>query len=103
GSGERIEHYETVRQHKDGTLMDVSLTVSPLRDGNGRIVGASKIARDITEQRRAAAALDKRASEQAALYQFTDRLFRAQSLDDIYDSALEAILQAVRCDRPSIL
>jgi len=102
-SGERIEHYETVRQHKDGTLMDVSLTVSPVRDGNGRIVGASKIARDITEQRRAAAALDKRASEQAALYQFTDRLFRAQSLDDIYDSALEAILQAVRCDRASIL
>jgi PAS domain S-box-containing protein len=101
--GERIEHYETVRQHKDGTLMDVSLTVSPVRDGNGRIVGASKIARDITEQKRAAAALDRHASEQAALYQFTDKLFRAQSLDDIYDSALDAILRAVRCQRASIL
>ena len=101
--GERIDHYETVRQRKDGTLMDVSLTVSPVRDGNGRIVGASKIARDVTEQKRAAAALDRRASEQAALYQFTDKLFRAQSLDDIYDSALEAILSALRCERASIL
>jgi len=102
-SGEPIDHYETIRQRKDGSQFDVSLTVSPVRDGNGRIVGASKIARDISEARHAAAALDKRASEQAALYQFTDKLFRAQSLDDIYDSALEAILSAIRCDRASVL
>ena len=102
-SGERIDHYETIRQRKDGTLIDVSLTVSPVRDGSGRIVGASKIARDISEQKRAADALDRQAGEQAALYQFTDKLFRAQSLDDIYDSALEAILHAVRCERASIL
>jgi PAS domain S-box-containing protein len=101
--GEQIEHYETVRQRKDGTRIDISLTVSPVRDGSGRIVGASKIARDITEIKRAAAALDRRASEQAALYRFTDKLFRARSLDDIHDSALEAILQAVRCARASIL
>ncbi|MGB9365020.1 MAG: PAS domain S-box protein [Xanthobacteraceae bacterium] len=101
--GERIDHYETLRQRKDGTLMDISLTVSPVRDDSGRIVGASKIARDVTEQKRAAYALDRRASEQAALYQFTDKLFRAQSLDDIYDAALEAILQAIRCERASIL
>ena len=48
-AGERIEHYETIRQHKDGSLIDISLTVSPVRDGEGRIVGASKIARDITD------------------------------------------------------
>jgi len=101
--GERIEHYETIRQRNDGTLIDVSLTVSPVLDGKGRIVGASKIARDVTDQKRAAAALDRRAREQAALYRFTDKLFRAQSLDDIYDSALEAILSAVRCQRASIL
>jgi PAS domain S-box-containing protein len=101
--GEPIDHYETVRQRKDGTLLDVSLTVSPVRDSNGRIVGASKIARDVTGQKRAAEALDRHATEQAALYQFTDKLFRAQSLDDIYDSALEAILHAVRCQRASIL
>src|SRR5205085_11144999 len=52
--GERIEHYETVRVRKDGTLIDISLTVSPILDADGRIIGASKIARDITERRRAA-------------------------------------------------
>jgi PAS domain S-box-containing protein len=51
--GEKIDHYETVRQRKDGTLVDISLTVSPILDRNGVIVGASKIARDITERRRA--------------------------------------------------
>ncbi|WP_085027781.1 PAS domain-containing sensor histidine kinase [Ensifer aridi] len=49
--GEHIEHYETVRVRKDGSLVDISLTVSPLKDGRGRVVGASKIARDVTERR----------------------------------------------------
>lgn len=51
--GEHIDHYETVRCRKDGTLVEVSLTVSPVRDAEGRIIGASKIARDITERKRA--------------------------------------------------
>jgi PAS domain S-box-containing protein len=51
-AGERVDHYETVRQRKDGTRLHVSLTVSPLRSAEGRIIGASKIARDITEQKR---------------------------------------------------
>ncbi|HWA08908.1 MAG TPA: PAS domain S-box protein [Opitutaceae bacterium] len=50
--GEPIEHYETVRCRKDGSRIDVSLTVSPMRDNTGRIVGASKIARDITQRKR---------------------------------------------------
>src|SRR5919199_2264742 len=45
--GERVEHFDTVRQRKDGTLVPISLTVSPIRDTNGTIVGASKIARNI--------------------------------------------------------
>ena len=53
--GERIDHYQTIRQAKDGRLVEVSLTVSPVRDAKGRVVGASKIARDITEQKRASA------------------------------------------------
>jgi PAS domain S-box-containing protein len=51
--GERIEHFETVRQRKDGSLVDISLTISPIRDARGKIVGASKIARDITEVKKA--------------------------------------------------
>ncbi|HXJ61530.1 MAG TPA: PAS domain S-box protein [Verrucomicrobiae bacterium] len=51
--GELVEHYETVRRHKDGSLLDISLTVSPLRNEKGEVVGASKIARDITERKRA--------------------------------------------------
>jgi PAS domain S-box-containing protein len=50
--GERIEHYETVRITKSGELIDVSLTVSPIKDGDGNVIGASKVARDITEQKR---------------------------------------------------
>ncbi len=56
-AGERIDHYETVRQAKDGKLVNISLTVSPVRDEQGRIVGASKVARDITEQIRVRAEL----------------------------------------------
>ena len=51
--GEHVDHYETIRRCKDGSLLDISLTVSPLKDAAGKIVGASKIARDITEPRRA--------------------------------------------------
>ncbi|MEW6735701.1 MAG: PAS domain S-box protein [Acidobacteriota bacterium] len=50
--GERIDHYETIRITKDGKLRDISLTVSPIKDQSGRIIGASKIARDITERKR---------------------------------------------------
>jgi PAS domain S-box-containing protein len=50
--GERIDHYETIRRRKNGELINVSLTVSPIKDDTGRIIGASKIARDITRQKR---------------------------------------------------
>jgi PAS domain S-box-containing protein len=51
--GERVKHYETTRRRKDGTLVDISLTVSPIKNSDGRVIGVSKIARDITERRRA--------------------------------------------------
>jgi two-component system, chemotaxis family, CheB/CheR fusion protein len=57
--GEHIDHYESVRRRKDGSLLDVSLTISPIVDIHGQIVGASKIARDITERKLAEAALIK--------------------------------------------
>jgi len=55
--GERVDHLETVRMRKDGSLLDVSLTISPMKDASGRVVGASKLARDITERKRAEEAL----------------------------------------------
>ncbi len=50
-AGERIDHYETIRRRKDGSLIDISLTVSPVKDENGIVVGASKVARNITDRR----------------------------------------------------
>ena len=94
--GEWIEHYETVRQRKDGKRIQIALTVSPIKGTLGQVVGASKIARDISSRKRAEAT-------QAALYDFTDRLFRAESIDDIYDAALDAIIRALGCERASIL
>src|ERR1700757_3512318 len=55
--GERVDHFETVRMRKDGSLLDVSLTISPMKDASGRVVGASKLARDMTERKRAEEAL----------------------------------------------
>lgn len=103
GRGERVGHYETVRRRQDGSLIDISLQVSPITDGSGRIIGASEIARDITGRKRAEESLAKRIEEQTALFEFTDSLFRAGSAEEVYEAALDAILRALRCDRASIL
>ena len=72
-AGERVEHYETTRRTKDGRYIQVSLTVSPIKDENGRIIGASKILRDITRQKQVEAERDallqreKEAREQAEM------------------------------------
>ena len=51
--GDRIDHYDTIRRRKDGSLVEISLSISPIRNSKGEIIGASKIARNITERRRA--------------------------------------------------
>jgi PAS domain S-box-containing protein len=61
--GDRIDHYETIRQRKDGSLIDVSLTISPMRGVDGSVVGASKIARDISERKRSEAQISALARE----------------------------------------
>ncbi|HEX4003868.1 MAG TPA: PAS domain S-box protein [Candidatus Acidoferrales bacterium] len=68
--GEPVEHFETVRVRKDGSLVDVSLAISPIRDSTGRVIGASKVARDVTERKRVEEAI--REAEVAA------RLLRLQ-------------------------
>jgi PAS domain S-box-containing protein len=101
--GEKIDHYETVRRRKDDALVEISLTVSPIRDREGAVIGASKIARDINERKRVEQALAESARQQRALYLLADHLHRAKSLDDFYNAALDAILDALQCDRASIL
>jgi PAS domain S-box-containing protein len=74
--GESVEHFESVRMRKDGTKIDVSSTISPIKDGTGAIVGASKIARDITERKRAEqAAQQSLATSEAALKELADEKF----------------------------
>jgi PAS domain S-box-containing protein len=76
GRGESVEHFETVRVRKDGKKIDVSVTISPIKDGSGAIVGASKIARDITEHKRAEVALKKSlATSEAALQELADQKY----------------------------
>ena len=64
--GQRIEHYETVRKHKDGTLLNISLTVSPIKDMHGKVIGASKVARDITDKVHAKERLEHTVAERTA-------------------------------------
>ena len=73
GQGQRIEHYETVRRRKDGTLIDVSLSVSPVMDGN-RVIGASKIARDITHRKRSESDAARRSEQVRRLADVATRL-----------------------------
>jgi PAS domain S-box-containing protein len=76
--GERVNHFETVRRRKDGTNLDVSLTISPIRDGAGRVIGASNVARDITERKRVERAL----SEQARLLDLSNDAIFVRDADD---------------------
>lgn len=108
-AGATVDHYETVRQRKDGSLLDISLTISPIRDGQGRIVGASKIARDITDRKHAENAL--RASEtqlQAELvdtkllHSISAQLIHDESIESLYDRLLDGAVSIMRSDFASM-
>jgi len=87
-NGERIQHYETVRRRKNGSLVDISLSVSPLKDATGTVVGASKIARDITENVRIRKQLEQARSELDANTAELERRIKERT-----SSLNEAILQ----------
>jgi PAS domain S-box-containing protein len=106
--GDRIDHYETIRMRKDGTPLNISLTVSPVRDSGGKIVGASKIARDITERNRIeierrkieaqnsilAREAEHRTKNILATVQATVRLTQAENVAD-FKSAIDGRIQAL--------
>jgi len=76
--GESIEHYQTVRRRKDGRLIDVSLTISPIKDFRGKIAGVSKIARDITKQKK----VERRLAEQARLLDLSNEAILVRDKED---------------------
>ena len=99
--GERIDHFETVRQRKHGSLITVSLTISPVKNSEGKIVGASKIARDVTEQKRnqeqiatLAREAEHRSKNLLANVLATVKLSRSDTLDGL-KRAIEGRIQAL--------
>ena len=100
--GDRMHHFETIRRAKDGHLVEISLTVSPVRDAGGRIIGASKIARDISERRRTERALATTAQRLEVLYRLADSVGRAKDVFSVYEVAIDAIM-ATGAARASVL
>lgn len=99
--GEHIDHYETVRQRKDGSLIDISLTESPIKDAQGKIVGVAKIARDITERKRndefiatLTQEVEHRTRNILATVQATVNLSHSDTLDGL-KRAIEGRIQAL--------
>ena len=107
--GERVDHFDTIRITKDGRRIPISLTVSPVRDSRGVIIGASKVARDISERKRAEEALlesERRlAAEADALANLNDcstRLWRSRSLDAGLDEILVAVIELLGAEKGNI-
>ena len=79
--GLRIEHFDTVRRRKDGSLIDISLTLSPIRDTTGKVIGASKVARDITARRRGEDVFQKQSQRLRLLLEAASILLASDDLD----------------------
>src|SRR4030081_1558231 len=98
--GERVDHFETVRIRKDGSLLDVSLTISPMKDASGRVVGASKLARDITERKRAEEALHQAQTDLAYASRLTTMgEFTASLAHEVKQPIAAALTDANTCVR----
>ena len=98
-----IRGMEAVAERPDGTRVALIPYPTPLFDASGALIGAVNIVVDISERKRAEEALVKHRDEQGALYQLTDRVYRAETSNDVYEAALDAITRALGCRRASIL
>ena len=94
-AGERIEHFDTTRRGKDGRRLPISLTVSPIRDAKGVVIGASKIARDISERKTELEALAK-------LNDLSSRLWRSRALKEGLNEMLAAVMELLSAQKGNI-
>jgi PAS domain S-box-containing protein len=100
--GESVEHFETVRVRKNGETIDVSVSLSPLKDGDGKIIGASKIARDITRRKQAETKLQAQLSRLDLLNQITRAIGEHQDLQSIYQVVIRSLEDHLPIDFGSI-
>ena len=107
--GERIDHFETTRVSKDGRRIPISLSVSPIRDSRGVVIGASKVARDISERKRAEQALRESerllSAEADALVKLSEsssRLWRSRTLQEGLDVMLAAVIELLGADKGNV-
>lgn len=107
--GERVDHFETIRRRKDGTLLNISLTISPVKDARGTIIGASKIARDITDRKRTEQAIQElneqltcELSAMVRMQQVSTRLVQADDFTVLLGEIIDAAIEITRADRGSI-
>jgi PAS domain S-box-containing protein len=107
--GERVDHFETVRMRKDGSLLDISLTISPVKDSRGRIVGASKVARDISDRKRAEEALRGKEAQLEAelddtkmLQGISAEMIHHNNVKTLYEKIMDAAVAIMRSDFASM-
>jgi PAS domain S-box-containing protein len=101
-AGQRIAHFETNRKAKNGRLVPISLTLSPIRDAKGVVVGASKIARDISERRIAEKLLATEVDALAKLNDLSSRLWRSSALNEGLNEMLIAVMELLSADKGNI-
>lgn len=96
GRGELVDHFETVRLRADGRRIDVSVTISPLKDGSGRVIGASKIVRDISERK----AHERKVQEQLSRLKLLQQITRAIEGRQDVDSIFQVVIRSLEDDLP---
>jgi PAS domain S-box-containing protein len=96
--GETTDHFETVRIAKDGRNIDVSVTISPIRDGQGRIVGASKIARDTTDRKLAESKVQAQLARLSLLQQITRAIGERQDIKSIFQVVIRTLEEHLPAD-----
>jgi PAS domain S-box-containing protein len=107
--GQRVDHFETIRRRKDGTLLNISLTISPVRDAQGTVIGASKIARDISERKRSEEAIRTLNARLTAdllamtrLQAVSTRLVQADDFEVLLGEILDAAMAITQADMGNV-